>query len=58
MGYAILIFAGLAGFYAFTYYLNSLAPIPEGAEIASEGCRTCSVSTCEIHPSKRIKEVN
>lgn len=58
MGYAVLIFSGLAAFYALVYYFNSLAPIPEGAEIASESCHGCSVSTCEIHPTKRIKEVS
>ena len=57
MGYAILLFAALAGFYAMMYYFNSMAPIPEGAEVASESCHGCSVSTCEIHPTKRIKEV-
>lgn len=55
---AILIFSVLAGFYAILYYFNSLAPIPEGAEVASESCHGCSISTCEIHPTKRIKEVN
>ncbi len=58
MGYAILLVAMLAGFYAMMYYFNSLAPIPEGAEVASESCHGCSISTCEIHPAKRIKGVN
>ncbi len=58
MGYAILLGGGLAGFYALMYYFNSLAPIPEGAEVASESCHGCSISTCEIHPTKRVREVN
>lgn len=58
MGYALLFFVGFAALYAILYYFNSLAPIPEGAQLASESCRGCSISTCEIHPSKRIKEVS
>lgn len=57
MGYAVLLFAVLSGFYAMMYYFNSITPIPEGAEVASASCHGCSVSTCEIHPTKRIKEV-
>lgn len=58
MLYAILIFAVMAGIYAMSYYFNSLAPIPEGAELVDEGCHGCSTSTCELHPTKRIKEVS
>lgn len=58
MLYAVLMFSVFAGIYAMLYYFNSMAPIPEGAELVSDGCSGCSISTCEVHPSKRIKEVN
>ena len=57
MFYAVIIFATFSALYATLYYFDSIAPIPEGAEVANEACLSCSSSTCEIHPSKRIKEV-
>jgi hypothetical protein len=47
---AFLLFAGLGGLYALTYYLNQSTAQPAGCEDIDVQCTTCSSSTCSVKP--------
>ncbi len=53
-----LLFAVCGGFYGILYYLNSKAPVPEGALNKLEECHACGVTSCELHPSSLNMEEN
>lgn len=54
----LLFLAIFGGFYGLMYYLNSKAPMPEGAKAKMENCHGCSISSCELHPNNQITEVS
>lgn len=47
----LLLLAIFGGVYALLYYLNSKAPVPEGAKKRLEDCAGCTISSCELHPT-------
>ncbi|MDI9519141.1 MAG: hypothetical protein WBH68_00805 [Erysipelotrichaceae bacterium] len=46
----------IASIYAVLYYLNHKTPVPKGCENLNVKCEGCKISSCELHPSRKIKE--
>jgi hypothetical protein len=47
----------LFGFYALGIYLNKRTPIPEGCEIPSMGCESCSQESCGMRTADLKAEI-
>lgn len=52
-----LVVFGLASLYAIGLYLNNKTPLPEGYDIPSLKCASCSSSTCTYAKGNSVEEI-